>query len=91
MINNDYLHLIANLIRIQRLCFIPLYDYQANKLIKICDAVKENNISFSAEWMMQIYLYLLEMYRVDYDEAMYQDIILRSEQIQADLSDVSII
>lgn len=89
MINNDYLHLIANLIRIQRLCLIPLYDYQANKLIKICDAVKENNISFSAEWMMQIYLYLLEMYRVDSDEAMYQDIILRSEQIQADLSDVS--
>lgn len=88
-INEELLHTIANLIKIQRLCLVPLYNYQAKRLLEICNVVNEKKLSISSEWIMQIYLYLLEMYRVDSDEKMYQDTVLKSEELQTKLSDVS--
>lgn len=88
-INDNLIHTISNLIKIQQLCLIPLYDYQAKKLIDICDTIKEEHVSISPEWIISIYLYLLEMYRIDFDEKMYQEIRSRCEDIQPELFEIS--
>ena len=88
-LNSDLIHTIANTVRLQRICLNPLYDYQVKRLIKLCDSVNEKNINVSSEWIIQIYLYLLEMYRIDSDEVMYQKIVSKCEELQLDLSDVS--
>jgi hypothetical protein len=89
-INEELLHTITNLIKLQRYCLIPLYDNQANKLIELCTTVKEKGIRVSTDLIMQIYLYILEMYRIDSDENMYQVVVSACEEIQGNLSDVSL-
>lgn len=88
-INDNLIHTISNLIKIQQLCLIPLYDYQAKKLIDLCNTIKEEHINVSPEWIISIYLYLLEMYRMDFDEKMYQEIKFRCEDIQSEIFEIS--
>ena len=87
-INKDYIHTISNLIQIQRLCLIPLYDNQANKLKEICHKTIEKKWEISSKWIFQIYLYLLEMYRIDSDEEMYSEMVSKCKDIIDDLSDI---
>lgn len=78
-INKDYIHALSNLVVIQRMCLMPLYDEDANKLLEICNKLREDQINFEIEWKMQIYLYLLEMYRIDSDEEKYCEIVTECE------------
>lgn len=84
-VNKNFVHVLSNLIKIQRLCLIPLYDNQANKLKEVCDCVREEKMQVSKEWIFQIYLYLLEMYRIDADKEAYKRICSACEALIGEL------
>ena len=86
-IDKKLVHTISNIIKIQRLSLVPLYIDTAMKLLEICRKVEEQNITVSLEWIMQIYLYALEMYRVDSDVKMYGEVLEKVEKIIDKISD----
>ena len=86
-IDKKLVHTISNIIKIQRLSLIPLYTSQAIKLLEICRKVEEQNITVSLEWVMQIYLYIMEMYRVDSDVKMYSEVLEKVEKLIDKISD----
>lgn len=88
VVDTKLVHTISNIIKIQRLSLIPLYTGQAIKLREICKKVEEENIRVSLEWIMQIYLYILEMYRVNSDVDMYRKVMQDVEKIIDKISDV---
>ena len=79
-INTNFIHTLSNLIKLQMMCLIPLYDNQADQLKSICKSVEEQNLDVKLEWRLQIDLYLLQMYRIDGAEEKYQQIITACEE-----------
>ena len=86
-INTNFVHTLSNLIKLQMMCLIPLYDNQADQLKSICKSVEERDLNVKLEWRLQIDLYLLQMYRIDGDEEKYQQIITVCEKYLDQLPD----
>lgn len=76
-VTSNYLQALSNIIKMLRLCLVPLYDNYAERLLDIYQKMDGLDTSIKSEWKLQIDLYLLQMYRIDGKFEEYQKILDR--------------